>query len=317
MIDYSVMYKGELPVTGLWPADVKWDIFISAYTAAERVRDVYEKAPAQSKHWLLFPEYGFTAGNYPSGAFNSSVREEAEYIKSFWSQSVGDIGSRTIAVDITGFIRPYLIFLTRWLAGCGVRRFDALYTEPVIYGDREETKFSDEVVEEVRQIAGFEGTHSPDTSNDHLIIGAGYDHQLIAQVAENKEFSKKVQIFGLPSLRADMYQENVLRAYKAEEAVGRDTVDESSSYFAPANDPVTASTLQDIVARINARKPVTNLYISPLATKPQVLGFALYFLTERRNMATSLIFPFCRSYNPETTKGISRIWKYTVELPSI
>ena len=71
---------------------------------------------------------------------------------------MGDIGSRTIAVDITGFIRPYLIFLTRWLAGCGVRRFDALYTEPVIYGDREETKFSDEVVEEVRQIAGFEGT---------------------------------------------------------------------------------------------------------------------------------------------------------------
>jgi hypothetical protein len=318
MIDYSVMYKGELPVTGPWPPDVKWDIFISAYTAAERVRDVYEKAPAQSKHWLLFPEYGFTAGNYPSGAFNSSVREEAEYIKSFWSQSVGDIGSRTIAVDITGFIRPYLIFLTRWLAGCGVRRFDALYTEPVIYGDREETKFSDEVVEEVRQIAGFEGTHSPDTSNDYLIIGAGYDHQLIAQVAENKEFSKKVQIFGLPSLRADMYQENVLRAYKAEEAVGRDTVDESSSYFAPANDPfVTASTLQDIVARINARKPVTNLYISPLATKPQVLGFALYFLTERRNTATSLIFPFCRSYNPETTKGISRIWKYTVELPSL
>ena len=62
-------------------------------------------------------------------------------------------------------------------------------------------------------------------------------HQLIAQVAENKEFSKKVQIFGLPSLRAHMYQENVLRAYKAEEAVGRDTVDESSSYFAPANDP--------------------------------------------------------------------------------
>lgn len=318
MIDFTVMYKGELPISHPWPSDVEWDIFLSGYTAAERVRQVYEKVHAHSKHWLIFPEYGFPVGNYPNGAFDSSRREEAEYIKSFWTASVGEIGNRTIAVDITGFIRPYLIFLTRWLADCGVRRFDALYTEPVIYGNREHTKFSDEVVEEVRQIAGFEGIHSTDTSNDYLIIGAGYDHQLIAQVAENKEFSKKVQIFGLPSLRADMYQENVLNAYQAEEAVGRDTVDESSSYFAPANDPfVTASTLQEIVARINVRKPVTNLYLSPLATKPQVLGFALYFLTERRNTATSLIFPFCRSYNPETTKGISRIWKYTVELPSL
>ena len=67
MIDYSVMYKGELPVTGLWPADVKWDIFISAYTAAERVRDVYEKAPAQSKHWLLSRNTALQPAIIPAG----------------------------------------------------------------------------------------------------------------------------------------------------------------------------------------------------------------------------------------------------------
>ena len=318
MIDYTVLYKDELPVDGDWPPEAKWDIFISAFTAAERVKRVYEKATAGGKHWLVFPEYGFSTEEYPDGAFASLARDEAEYVKAFWESSIGDVAGRTIGIDTTGFIRPYLVFFLRWLAEQGVQRFDALYTEPVIYSKREQTRFSDESVVEVRQIAGFEGVHNPDTSNDYLIIGAGYDHQLIAQVAENKEFSKKIQIFGLPSLRADMYQENVLRAYRAEEAVGRHTADESSSYFAPANDPfVTASTLRDIVSRIDARKQITNLYLSPLATKPQVLGFALYFLTERRNTATSLIFPFCEAYDQETSTGVARIWKYTLELPVI
>lgn len=318
MIDYTVLYKGELPVQDVWPADVRWDIFISAYTSAERVQSIYDKVNATSKYWLVFAEYGFTAADYPNGAFAIPTRDEAEYLRAFWDASIGDAAGKTFGIDITGFMRPYLIFLLKWLAEHGVQRFDAIYTEPVIYSKREETRFSDETVVEVRQIAGFEGTHNPDTSNDYLIIGAGYDHQLIAQVAENKEFSKKIQIFGLPSLRADMFQENVLRAFRAEEAVGRNTVDESSSYFAPANDPfVTAATLREIVERINARNPITNLYLSPLATKPQVLGFALYYLTERLRTATSLIFPFCESYDKGTTKGISRIWKYTVELPSI
>lgn len=142
-------------------------------------------------------------------------------MQAFWHSAVSDAAGKTVGIDITGFIRPYLIFLVRWLAEQGVRRFDALYSEPVIYSKREQTRFSDETVVEVRQIAGFEGTHNPDTSNDYLIIRAGYDHPLIAAVAENKELSRKIQIFGLPSLRADIYQENVLRAYRAEEAVGR------------------------------------------------------------------------------------------------
>jgi hypothetical protein len=315
MIDYLVLYKGELPIEEDWPVDARWDIFISAYTAAERVKRVFDKAAAGTKHWLVFPEYGFTGEECPDGAFTLQTRDEAEYVKTFWEQKIGDLAGRTIGVDITGFIRPYLMFLLKWFAERGVRRFDAIYTEPIIYSKREQTRFSDEAVTEVRQVAGFEGNHNPDSSNDYLIIGAGYDHQLIAQVAENKEFSRKIQIFGLPSLRADMYQENVLRAYRAEEAVGRHTSDESGSFFAPANDPfVTATTLREIVNRIDGRKSITNLYLSPLATKPQVLGFALYYLMECRNKAASLIFPFCNSYDQETSTGVSRIWKYTVEL---
>lgn len=318
MIDYTVLYRQELPVGDDWSGATSWDTFISAYTAAERVQRVFDKVAASTKHWLVFAEYGFAPSECPSTAFSSSSRDEAEYVKAFWAERIGGRRPGSLGVDLTGFIRPYVMFLVRWLAECGVRRFDALYTEPVIYSKRDQTRFSDEAVVEVRQVAGFEGVHSPDASNDVLIIGSGYDHQLIAQVAESKEFSNKIQLFGLPSLRADMYQENVLRAYQAEEAVGRHTADESSTAFAPANDPfVTAATLRALVAKMQARKPITNLYLSPLATKPQVLGFALYYLTERTNSATSVIFPYCEAYDRETSTGISRVWKYTVELPEL
>src|SRR5947209_3218244 len=108
MIDYTVLYKCELPVEGDWPPEVRWDVFVSAFTAAERVKCVYEKVFAGSKHWLVFPEYGFAAGLYPSNAFTMVARDEAEYVEAFWESSIGDIGEKTLAIDITGFVRPYL-----------------------------------------------------------------------------------------------------------------------------------------------------------------------------------------------------------------
>jgi len=182
MIDYTVLYKSELSVNADWPSEIRWDTFISGFTVAERVKRVFDKANAGSKHWLVFPEYRFAKEQYPPGSFASESRHEAEYLKSFWDTLNGDVSKGTLGIDITGFIRPYLIFLLRWLAEQGVRRFDAIYSEPDIYGKREETKFSESVTE-VRQVAGFEGVHDHDTSNDYLIIGAGYDDQLIAHVA--------------------------------------------------------------------------------------------------------------------------------------
>jgi hypothetical protein len=148
-----------------------------------------------------------------------------------------------------------------------------------------------------------------------FFLGAGYDHELIARVAESKEHARKLQIFGLPSLRADMYQENILRAHRASEAIGGGEELSPINYFAPANDPfVTADVLGEIVRAANAKRTITNLYLSPLATKPQVLGFCLYYLAEWRSKPGSMLFPFCRRYSRETTKGLSRIWKYSVEL---
>ncbi len=316
MSDYTIYYKDTLQLEDDWPTE--WDVFVSAYTSARRVRQVFEKVKAAQKHWLVFAEYGYAPAEYPAGrVFAPETRDEADFIRQFWETMAPDIASKSICVDITGFIRPYLCFLVRWFVSCGIRRFDAIYTEPSHYARREETKFSGGPIVEVRQIRGFEGNHMSDAvdseTKDVLIINVGYDDQLIAHVAESKESARKVQLFGFPSLRADMYQENVLRVHRAAEAVG-----DAESYYAPANDPfVTASVLREIVSDWVARGELTNLYLCPLATKPQTLGFALYYVNECLNSSSSMLFPFRPEYDKETSKGVSRVWKYTVELPAV
>ena len=320
MIDYTIFYKKKYKPNESWYDDNQWDIFISAYNSSERVQKIFEDANASVKHWLIFPDYKYAKSEYPSSGicFSSKSNHEATFIQEYFENSKIDFTGLKIGIDITGFMRTYLMFLIKYLWLNNVNKFDAIYTDPNHYVKKEETKFSDEIVLEVRQIAGFEGDHITDVSNDVLIIGSGYDHQLIAQVAENKAKSKKIQIFGLPSLQADMYQENVLRASLAAESIGSNFWLERNNFFAPANDPfVTASVIQEIVNKLNCRKQITNLYLSPLATKPQVLGFVLYYLSEQINKPASIIFPISRHYTRETSKGISKIWKYSVELPTI
>lgn len=133
---------------------------------------------------------------------------------------------------------------------------------------------------------------------------------MIKFVANHKDKSKiKIQLLGMPSLLPDMYHQNVLNAFKG-------NFDGAIKFFAPANDPfATANSLKKIVNFYNNDNRITNIYLSPLSTKAQALGFALFYLWELRNKNASIIFPFCRSYNPETSKGLFRVWKYEIVLP--
>lgn len=316
MDNFDIYYKTTLPIHGQWPPENKWDLFVSAFTSAQRVQVVFDKVKAGSKHWLVLPEYGYELKEMPEKAFHMpDIGNEALYISMFWDKLINVTG-KTICIDATGFLRPYLVFLLGWLMAKGVRLFDIIYSEPTHYVEGEKTTFSGPVVTEVRQIAGFEGVHSTDSTNDLLIINAGYEDNLVSQVAEYKNNCKKVLLLGFPSLRADMYQENIHNTKLAEEAVGRQAI-EGGSILAPANDPfVTASVLKRFVDDYVSRKPITNLYLCPLATKPQLIGCTLYYLTELANGPASIIFPFASSYSKATGVGISRIWKFTVELPS-
>ena len=137
-------------------------------------------------------------------------------------------------------------------------------------------------------------------------------------MAESKESSRKRQLFGLPALRPHMYQENVLRAAVAGESVGGGEEGLGPELFAAAYDPfANAAVLGKEVERQKQRQGITNLYLSPLGTKAQVLGFDVYFLTELRESAASMIFPFREGYESETGVGISRTWRYRVEFAAM
>lgn len=315
MIDYTIYYKRELSTTLPWSTENNWDLFISAYNSSERVNTVFKKVPAKQKQWVILPEYKYYTNEYPDGkVFSSSADHEVDFILDYFEELSLGIENQNICIDITGFIKPYAMVLFRHLMKIGLKKVDVIYSEPSYYTKREETEFYGNVTE-IRQVAGFEGVHMHDVSNDLLIIGAGYGNELIAQVAQNKDQAKKMQMFGFPSLQADMYQENILRFELASEAVGMRAWKDPRHLFAPANDPfVTATVLSQTVARERSRYGISNLYLCPLATEAQTLGFILYYLQECINQSVSMIYPFCDSYPKCTSKGISRIWKYTVEL---
>lgn len=308
--DFSIFYKSALSPDLEWARKVRWHCFLSTYNSSERVRRVFKAVRSKHKFWLVCPEYSYSPEEHPTGSsFVAPSHNEAEIITELFAANESLLDGR-LCVDLTGFIRPHLLFLVRWLFEQGIEEFDAIYSEPVHYRAKERTDFSLGGVSQVRQIAGYEGVHSPDTSNNLLVIASGYDSLAIRAVAEAKTNARKVQIFGLPSLRADMYQENVIKASQADEALG-----DFAYYFAPAHDPfVTANLLGEIIQDCGRQKDLTNIYLSPLSTKAQVLGFGLFYLGCLGGQAASILYPFSKKYARETTTGISRIWKYTVDL---
>ena len=117
-------------------------------------------------------------------------------------------------------MRPHMLYLVRYLVAQGVKSLDVLYAEPGHYSSLDDTQFASERVHTVRQVAGYEGRVLNDTTNDVLIIGAGFEDKLVAEVAEDKDRARKIVLLGLPSLKADMYQQGVLRTRRARDALG-------------------------------------------------------------------------------------------------
>jgi len=314
---FDYFYKTLLPTNNdQWPNENKWDVFISAFNSSERVSSVFSKVNAGQKHWLMFPEYVYEVSEYPTEGliYSSTENQESEFIHAFIKQAGIRLDTMSICVDITGFMRPHLLHLVRYFHFHRVKRFDVIYSEPGRYKDQDKTRFSLGSVTQVRPVSGFEGLHDSDNTNDLLLLGIGYDHELIKRAAEYKDYANIVTLWGFPSLRADMYQESVLRASKASEVFSGAW--QGNRYFTMANDPfATASALREIISIQAKKKKITNLYLSPLATKPQALGFALYYIYDWLDKEASIIFPFADRYERETTEGISKIWKYTIELP--
>lgn len=313
MDEYLLYARKRLPVGAPWKK--RWDLLVSAYNSSERVKMIRELASAREKWWLMLPEYKYSSAEYPTGnVYNRPAENEADLLLGFLETLGEKLPRQRLAFDITGFVGHYVIVLLELLRRAGVEECDLLYGEPVRYMQSERTRFSDEAVLEVRQVTGFEGLHTPDTTEDLLVLAVGYDYRLVSEIASAKEHARKAQIFGLPSLRPDMYQESLLRAARVAEALGPNASNPRHFHFAPAYDPfATASVLSSVVRRHREQHPRANVYLSPLSTKAQALGFAFYYLRECQETPTSVLYPFCGSYMRETSEGLSGVWMYHIE----
>jgi hypothetical protein len=303
-MDFTIFYRSSYE-SGEVDCGTGYDLFLSGFDNCDRTKVVFDKIVARNKIWLAFPQYGVvpTTGEY----YESPRFEEDEYFIELFLKFPLDSTTR-ICIDITGFIKPHLVFLMMLLFKSGIKEVDCIYSEPQHYEKAEDTYFSG-FPDEPRIIEGFGSSSSTDVENDLLIIAAGYDDQLVAAVSKHKSrIKRKYYILGLPSLQPDMYQESILKLHSAKESIGI-----GIDRFAPAFDPfVAAQTIQEIIQE----NPTHNsIYLSPLSTKPHTLGMALYYIWNYQSQPLNIIFPFSKKYSAKSARGLKKTWKYTIEFP--
>lgn len=297
----------------------EYDYYISTFNESDRVRLTFDAINAKRKIWLILPEYHDSLFANNGEKFNFSSYGDYDTIISM-IDTLGINNTHKICMDITGFLTQHMYFILKYISSTNLSEsIDIIYSEPQKYIDAEKTKFTDSFYD-VEQLHGFGGVHSPDTTNDLLIIASGYDDSRITDVANKKKKARKIQLLGFPSLQPDMFQENIIQAYKAESAVGSECFKNIDlNLFAPASDPfVAAQTISDFLKREQRAKTFTNIYLTPISSKPHALGMALFYLWEKCwEKPISIIYPMCNKYIKNNSIGISKIWKYKFEFPSI
>lgn len=315
MIDYSIYYRRSVKPDKISSELPVFDIFVSSFNSSERVIDVFSWIRADRKLWLIHPEYRHTALEEPTSGtkVHPSDTDEVQQVNALLDE-IGSLKGKSLCIDISGMMRHVIVFLVAKLAQHGMRRFTMLYSEPLNYIKHEHTIFSGGTSGDPRPVRGMFGSPASQ-AKDYLIIAVGYDHKLIAEVANQKDNATVFPIFAFPSLSPDMYQQSAIRAADSGEITLRGHWN-TNRRFAPANDPFsTASVVSGIVQEIDKRDKQANTYLSPLSTKAQALGMGLYWQLEGRHRgAVTMLLPECLSYTEKTTSGIRRLWEYTIEI---
>ncbi|MET8314586.1 hypothetical protein ABZU78_10740 [Rhodococcus erythropolis] len=283
----------------------------------------FELIAADVKIWIKHPEYQYDVGDIEGGTFtftgSSSSESEIDFWRRFFDDKrwATDMLDARICVDITGMMRSHIMVLPMMFHTHGIRQVDFIYSDPVAYSSGIDTTFTRGAVEHVSQVPGYEGQHNtaPNTK-DILIIGAGYDDRLIRAAAQARASADQYVLMALPSLQPHMYQESQVRLQKASESIHN--YRNRSFLYAPASNPfMTAQVLSDHVKMVRGNDSDSNVYLSPVGVKTQVLGFAWFFLCECRDSATSIIFPYAPTYERETSRGIARLHIFRLELDFI
>lgn len=322
IIDYDIFYRESLPVENNPINSTPFDIFISAFNASDRVKEVFDKINSTQKYWLIHPEYQFSDEELTEVHATSIIKPiefgEQDQVSSLISSiNITDIENTKICIDSTGFMRNVLALLIITLGYLGCKKISVLYSEPIQYIENKNTHFSISAL----KVKALDGTAITITTNakDSLIMSIGFDHDLMSQVVNDYESATFYPLYGFPSLSADMFQQSAFRSSNIIPIKENDLT--TRKFFAPANDPFsTAKQIQRIVAIIHHREQNLkhNIYLCPLSTKAQVIGHAYYWWKEgqhqSQNGMINIILPMCISYKRETSVGLRRVWQYTLEM---
>ncbi|MBQ0754697.1 MAG: hypothetical protein KBT87_07495 [Gammaproteobacteria bacterium] len=302
-----------------WFERNKWDVYIYAHNDTSRVKALKDLIDAARKIPVIVPEYGYTKTELDA-VFNSSsyidlrdeIVDENEVAKKVVAELDTSLRSGgRVAIDITGFMRPHIFSILFHLKKYPGLYVDFFYAEPGMYEKKEKTVFSCGHVREVRQVSGFQGVHEEDDAEEVLVVGVGYDNGLISRVINDKERAKVYKILPFPSLSADMYQQGLLQLDKCSFSESQSS--ESLSHYASAKDPFSvASELSRIYWDLIQKGLKKNVYLCSLATKPQALGFAIFYLNELEQEPVSVLFPYSSNYSKETSQNVGDIWRYKV-----
>ena len=303
--------------------NVSYDVFISAYTDEDIVTKTFENFQATKKYWLLFPEYNFDINslNIKGNIFYPNIKFidnwEIEYILDF-IDTASLKPDMSLCIDISGFIKPYMIFLIHYLKEKGYQKIDIIYSEPQSYRKSSDTEFSQNDILSTRDILMLDQEYREPAADDLFIVNAGYDSRLIKNVLNDIQVKETTVLIGYPSLQPIMYQENLINIEKAQTALKIDFMLEPLT--APANNPFeSAKVISDYIKKYMAsNKNINNIYLSVLATKAQALGLLIFYMCEEkffndREISIHFRYPFTSHYSANSSLGIFRINKYSLE----
>ena len=148
MIDYSIYYKSK-PVESDGVKNLGcWDILISAYNNTDRVRIVYDSVRAKQKLWVIHSEYGFEKldSSILSNSYVNESESESEFITVFFKSiniNPGNVNQKSICIDATGFLRPYLMFMILFLYKIGAKKIDVSIQRTIaLHKERKNNVFS-------------------------------------------------------------------------------------------------------------------------------------------------------------------------------
>lgn len=317
MIDYDIYYReslSELDIQNI--KDI--DIFISAFNESERVGKVYNKIVAKNKFWFIQPEYHFSDELVSSlnNIICTNYFDESQQVKDIINRLGKELKNKIIYIDCTGFMRHTLVFLIIKLGVMGLKKINIIYSEPISYIDNDNTKFS-ELCREVRAIKGTNFTKAG--KKESTIMSIGYDSELMSQMLNAFEGVVFYPLFSFPSLSADMFQQSIIKSSNIQFSNIKNLSNNNNRNFAPAHDPFsTAKVISGLVKKIK-KQHITNIYLSPLSTKAQVIGHTYFWWKEHEELKdlgvnVNITLPIPCSYQSKTSRGVGRIWNYTLEM---